>query len=61
MNLKGLTGPLTERIGSLTALMQEMIDNIVEQTKIQKEILVKLIEIDDKLTKENICKDPKNK
>lgn len=39
MNFKNLTAPLTEKIGNLTALVQDMIDNLEEQTEIQKEIL----------------------
>lgn len=58
MNFKAITGPLGERIGAITELVQEMIDTNKEQTEIQKKILVRLDDIDEKLHKENICKTP---
>ncbi len=60
MNLKAITAPLADKIESLVELVQEMKDNIEEQTTVQKEILVTIIEIDEKLTTENICKNPKD-
>ena len=58
MNLKGITGPLTDKIASLVELVQEMVDNIKEQTETQKKILIKLDKIDEKLNQKNICKNP---
>ncbi len=58
MNLKGITGPLTEKIGSLTELVQEMSDNIKEQTELQNQILARLEDINEKLDEKNICKAP---
>ena len=49
MNFKALTGPLTDKIGDLTALVQEMSDNIKAQTALQTKIL-------EKLNEKNICK-----
>tara|TARA_Y100000310_G_scaffold337595_1_gene425095 strand:+ start:42 stop:224 length:183 start_codon:yes stop_codon:yes gene_type:complete len=50
VNLKGLTAPLTEKIESLTELLQELIDDIKEQKIIQQKILDKL----------NVCKNKEN-
>lgn len=58
MNLKGITGPLTDKIASLVELVQEMVDNIKEQTETQKKILTRLDGIDEKLDNKNICKTP---
>lgn len=57
MNLKGITAPLTEKMGDLTALVQEMSDNIKKQTQIQKQILTELEDMNDK---KNTCETPKN-
>lgn len=56
MNLKGLTGPLTDKIGSLVEIVQEMLDNMKEQTDTQKKILVRLDDIDEKLNQGSVCK-----
>ena len=50
VNLKGLTAPLTEKIESLTELLQELIDDIKEQKIIQQKILDRL----------NVCKNKEN-
>ncbi len=59
MNFKAITGPLTERMSSLTALVQEMSDNIKLQTDIQGQILSKLNDIDERINKENTAENPK--
>jgi len=51
MNIKNITAPLTEKMGSLTELLQELIDDIKEQKAIQQKILDRL----------NDCKNKENK
>lgn len=53
MNLKNITAPLADKIGDLAELVQEMVNNVKEQTGIQKEILVRLGDIDEKLNAKN--------
>lgn len=45
MNFSKILAPLGERITALTELVQEMTDNLREQTETQKKILAKLNEI----------------
>ncbi len=59
MNLKGITAPLTEKMGDLTALVQEMSDNIKEQTILQKKILIILGDINERIHKEDTPETPK--
>lgn len=38
MNLKGLTAPLTQKIGDLTSLIQEIRDNLEKQIELLEKI-----------------------
>lgn len=58
MNLKGLTGNLSTVIGSLTGLLQDLVDGNKEQIEIQSKISAKLDDINEKLNQKNICKVP---
>ncbi len=49
MNLGAITKPLAEKMGDLTSILQELLDNQKAQVEILKSI-------DEKLTKENNCK-----
>ena len=60
MNLKAITNPLKEIIGSLTGLLQELVDGNKEQTETLKKISVKLDDIDENLNKKNICNVPED-
>ncbi len=51
MNLSGIMKPLAEKLGDLTSILQELLDNQKAQVEILKSI-------DEKLTKEDTCKSP---
>ena len=46
MNLKGITAPLADKMTVLVEVLTDLLENVKEQTEIQKKILIKLNEKD---------------
>ena len=55
MNLKAITAPLADKIGSLVAILTQLLESVKRQEEAQNDILLELQEINDKL-KGNVCK-----
>lgn len=60
MNIKNILSPLGDRIGDLTALVQEMIDNLKLQTELQQKILKQLEELNESKNKGHTCGNPED-